>query len=291
MNLSRRFGIRINTRFLIFGLVIWWLAMFLGYAIISFRTERLSEKISKSGIEIAQELSKLVSLPLLEKKDQAIHSLLNDTAQKKGVVYASVLDHRNKVVAFTGIGQLVPNMTETKRSIEQVSIWEGGFTSHAKILNFASDVNYAGTKIGEILIGLSTSETANAKNQYIIVAVISFLALLLAFMFMGYPTMKTFLMKYINYRRTNPATDSTVKGSLVHCPMCGTQKPFNDKLFTQSNFDKFLTIGASKHDSNPGGATNSKRINLNELAKNEDLSWIRRRIIRRCTEIITKLAA
>jgi hypothetical protein len=110
-------------------------------------------------------------------------------------------------------------------------------------------------------------------------------------MFMGYPTIKTFLMKYINYWRTNPATDSTVKGSLVHCPMCGTQKPFNDKLFTQSNFDKFLTIRASKHDSNPGGAANSKRINLNELAKNEDLSWIRRRIIRRCTEIITKLAA
>ena len=109
--------------------------------------------------------------------------LLNDTAQKKGVVYASVLDHRNKVVAFTGIGQLVPNMTETKRSIEQVLIWEGGFTSHAKILNFASDVNYAGTKIGEILIGLSTSETADPKNQYLIIAVTSFLVLLLLFMF------------------------------------------------------------------------------------------------------------
>lgn len=291
MDLIRQFGQRSTTRYLIFGLVIWWLAMFIGYSIISFRTARVKNKIGKSGVEIAHEFSKLVSLPLLEKEAQAIHSLLTDAAKKKDVVYASVVDHRNKVVAFTGTGRLMPELTEEARSIEQVSIWEGGFASHAKILNFAADVTYAGTKIGELFIGLSTTETAGAKNRYIIIAVSSCVVILLLFMVLRYPTIKTFVEKYINREPSNPVRDSFPKESLFHCPMCGTQKPFTENLFKQSNFDKFLTIGTSERTPNVEGVAGSKRIDLQELAKLEDLSWIRRRIILRCTEIINRLAA
>ena len=265
--------------------------MFIGYSIISFRTNRVKRKIGKSGIEIAHEFSKLVSLPLLEKEAQAIHNLLTDAAKKKDVVYASVVDHRNNVVAFTGTGHLMPEMTEAARSIEQVSIWEGGFASHAKILNFAADVTYAGTKIGELFIGLSTAGTAGAKNKYVFIAVSSCVVLLLILTVLSYPTIKTFVVKYINREPSNPATDSSSKESLFHCPMCGTQKPISEDLFTQSNLAKFLAIGTPERKPNVEDAAGSKRIDLQALAESEDLSWIRRRIILRCTEIINKLAA
>ena len=92
---------------------------------------------------MTHEFSELVSLPLLEKNDRTIHSLLTDAANKKDVIYASVVDHRNKVIAFTGTGHLMPDMIDVAHSVEKVSVWEGGFASHAKFLNFASDVTYA----------------------------------------------------------------------------------------------------------------------------------------------------
>ena len=292
MDLIRRFSLRSTTRYLIFGLVIWWLAMFIGYSIISFRTDRVRRQIGRSGIEIAHEFSKLVSLPLLEKEAQTIHSLLTDAAKKKGVVYASVVDHRNKIVAFTGTGHLLPEITEAAKSVEQVSIWEGGLASQAKVLNFAADITYAGTKIGEFFIGLSTAGAAGAKNQFGIIAVSSCAVLLLILVVLRYPTIKTAAVKIINRRPSDPATNSFSKETLFHCPMCGTQKPATGDLFKQSNIAEFLAIGTSgpgpKHIANAAG---SKKIDLQALAESEDLSWIKRRIILRCTEIINKLAA
>jgi hypothetical protein len=70
----------------------------------------------------------------------------------------TVVDHRNKVVAFTGVGHLLPDMTGARRSIENVSIWKGEFKNYPKILNFASEITYGGTKIGEFFVGLSATE-------------------------------------------------------------------------------------------------------------------------------------
>ena len=64
-------GFRLNTRYIIYGIVIWWLAMLIGYAIITFRSDRHKGKLKAAGIAITNELSELISLPLLEKNDQA----------------------------------------------------------------------------------------------------------------------------------------------------------------------------------------------------------------------------
>ena len=264
--------------------------MLIGYAIITFRSDRHKDKLKASGIAITKEFSELVSLPLLEKNDQTIHSLLTDAASKKDVIYASVVDHRNKVVAFTGTGHLMPDMTDAAHSVEKVSVWEGGFASHAKFLNFASDVTYAGTKIGEIFIGLSTGETFPTRNIFLIIAVSSCLALLVLILVFCYRPIGASLMKAVNFNRSIPAMDSDLKDSLVTCPLCGTQKPLSDRVFHPPNLDRFLTLGNSQDGSNTANVAHGKRINIDDLAKKDDLSWMRRQIIRRCTEIIKKLA-
>jgi hypothetical protein len=291
MDSIQRSGFRLSNRYIIYGIVIWWLAMLLGYSIISFRSDRYKHGLTKSGIILTREFSELVSLPLLEKNDQTIHSLLTDAANKKDVIYASVVDHRNKVIAFTGTGHLMPDLTAAANSVEKVSVWEGGFASHAKFLNFASDITYAGTKIGEIFIGLSTVEALQTKKIFLIIAGLSCLALLVFILVFRFQSTSAFLMKALNINRSNSAIESSGNESLVVCPLCGTQKPVSDRIFQRSNLDRFLTIRTAHDGKSAGGGTHGKRIDINNLAIKEDLSWMRRQIIERCTEIIKKLAA
>jgi predicted secreted protein len=291
MDSIQRFGNRLNTRHLILVLIIWWLVMLIVYSIITLRVNHLKDKLRETGVEITQEFSNLVSLPLLEKNSQSISTLLTDAANRTDVIYASVVDHRNKVVAFTGTGHLMPDRTEAVRSIEKVALWEGGFASHAKILNFVADVTYAGTKIGEIFIGLSTPETFQTRKQFLFIAVLSCLILLFLVAVFRYQTIKTFLLKYLNLNQSSAAIDPALRKTPVICPLCGTHQPFSGKLFNRSGLDKFLKTGDSKLISNPGGVADSKKPDLPEPAGKEDLSRIRRQIILRCTEIIKKLTA
>ena len=126
MDSIQRFGNRLNTRHLILVVVIWWLAMLIAYSIITLRVNHLKDKLKETGVAITHEFSNLVSLPLLEKNSQSISTLLTDAVNRTDVIYASVVDHRNTVVAFTGTGHLMPDRTEAVRSIEKVALWEGG---------------------------------------------------------------------------------------------------------------------------------------------------------------------
>jgi len=265
--------------------------MLLGYSIISFRSDRHKSKLTESGIQMTHAFSEHVSLPLLEKNDQKINSLLTDAVNKKDVVYALVVDHRNKVIAFTGTGHLMPDMTDAADIVEKVSVWEGGFASHAKFLNFASDVTYAGTKIGEIFIGLSTGKTYQTRNIFLIIAGLSCLALLIFILVFRYRSTSEFLMKAFNFKRSYSAINSAGNDTLVVCPLCRTHKPFSDRVFHRSSLERFLTIETANNGSNTGRVAHGKRIDINDLARKDDLSWMRRQIIERCTEIIKKLAA
>ena len=224
MDLIQRLGKRLSDRNLILILVFWWLAMLIVYSIITLRVNHLKTQLRKSGVEITNTFSSRVSLPLLEKNSQSIHNLLTDAANQANVVYASVVDHRNKVVAFTGTGHLMPDMTDATRSVEKVSIWEGGFASHAKILNFASDIIYAGTKIGEIFIGLSTPQSFQTRKQFTIVAVCSSILLLVLIAFLRYGLIKTWFVRYFDSAHSNAEKMSNAKKALVICPLCGSQK-------------------------------------------------------------------
>ena len=291
MDSIRRFANRINTRHLILVVAVWWLVMLVAYTIFTLRVNTLKGKLRETGVELTHEFSNLASLPLLEKNAQSISTLLTDAVNRTSVIYASVVDHRNKVVAFTGTGNLMPDRTDAVRSIEKVAMWEGGFASHARILNFVSDITYAGTKIGEIFIGLSSPETFQIRKQFTFIAVLSCLVLLFLIAAFRYHTIKTFLLKYLNFNSSRSAIDSGSEKTLMICPLCGTQLPFSGNLFNRSDLNKFLKIGDPKHISNPGGVADSRRPALPELAEREDLLRIRHQIILRCTEIIKKLTA
>jgi hypothetical protein len=291
MDSIRRFGNRLNTRHLILAVVIWWLVMLMVYTIITLRVNHLQGKLRETGIQLTHELSKLVSLPLLEKNSQSISTLLTDAVNREDVIYASVVDHRNKVVAFTGTGHLFPDRTDAVRSIDKVALWEGGFAGHTKILNFVSDITYAGTKIGEIFIGLSTPKALQIRAYFTFVAIISSLILLLLVAVLRYQTIKTFVLKYTNLHSPRSAVDPALQKKPIICPLCGTHHPLSHKLFNRTGLNQFLKADTSKLISNTDGAADSQNPDLPQMDGNEDLSRVRRQIILRCTEIIKKLTA
>jgi len=290
MVFAKRSWVRLSTRHSVLILMVWLVAMVIAYAITTIRIDRLRDTIRKSGIEITTELSKSVSLPVLEEDVQAIHTLLLNAAKRSGIIYASVVDHQEKVLAFAGAENFLPDMPEAARSTDNVWLWEGRLENYARILNMASEITYSGTKVGEILVGLSVTEALRIRNQFVIVAVVSGLILLSLIVILHFQSLGSRPWRFRGLNRVNPATIPNLEKSRVTCPLCGTQKPFFDKVFNPSNLNRLLIIEALEHEPDPGKHRASKGLNLSQLAKREDLSWIKRQVILRCTEIIRKLA-
>ena len=68
------------------------------------------------------------------------------------------------------------------------------------------------------------------------------------------------------------------------------RKPLSEGVFNEPRLDKALIIEALEHESGGGKFADSNGVTLSELSRRDDLSWIRRQVIFRCTEIIRKLA-
>lgn len=291
MESIRQLSSRLNWRYVFVGVVVWWLVMLMVYSILSLRVNHLKNRLTKTGTELTTELANLVSLPLLENDSQSIHRLLTEAAGKPGVFYASVVDHRNKVVAFTGTGHLMPDMTPTARSTEKVTIREGGFASHAKIINFVSNITYAGTQIGELFIGMSTPGPVQTRKIFAIIAVISGLLLFLSFILFRYQSIRDTLTKILPATPLTTKIEAGAKDNPIACPLCGTRKTLSATLFKPSKLDPHLKGGLTMQsvNPNPGVASNEKVAQTHRVS--DDLVWLKRRIILRCAEIIKNLTA
>ena len=218
--------------------------------------------------------------------------MLVHAVKKTDMVHASVVNHQDEIVTFVGSEQVTPATGLSVNSGGHISFWEGELSDHMKIFGFASDVIYSGTKIGRIQIALSTEKLIKVRNQFIVLVVSGCLiVLLLIAAIRYYPGIWAIPVRRINIDQQDQPLDIALKGSLVTCPLCGAQKPFSEKLFTRSNFGRLLIIKASSNKSGVSGSAKRKGIRLSDLAKQDEFSWFKRRILLRCTEIIKKLAA
>lgn len=291
MGTTQRDGVRIRTRHLIWAIIFWWLLMIVAYFITTLRIDHLKNSLQDSGLQIIQELSNHVRIPLLERDAQAIRALLVDAGKKANVVYASVADHKNEIIAFAGGEQKLPVTKESARKFEQITFWEGNIANHSKIVSFASDIAYSGTKIGEIYLALPTTKAEKIRNQFKYLAIFSFLVFLFFIFLMRLRSIVAIPVKLQNYFRRGHQADTNPQPSLVTCPLCGTQKPFSSEVFNHSHHEGILSIKASQSDPKTGRPADSKGIDLSELAKRGDFFSIKRRVILRCAEIIQKLTA
>jgi hypothetical protein len=261
------------------------------YFLTTVRIDHAEDSIRASGIEIIQELSKLISLPLLDSNAQIIHALLVYAAKRDEMIHASVRDHQNKIVTLTGAEKLIPSGKPETHFGAHVSFWEGELPNHKKIFNLASDVTYGGTKIGRIQIAFSGEGLLRIRDQFVIVAVTSGVILLLVIVgILWYPRTWPAPVKLMEVFRREHRSDNAIENSLITCPLCGAQKPFSKGLFKRSNFGRLLIVRPLLNQRRGEEVAHSKGMRLSDLAKRDDLSWLKRQIMVRCAEIVKRLA-
>ncbi len=289
-----RYGLpKINRRLGLFVVALFGF-MTIAYTVASICITGSEDRIRDAGIQLTKELSQSISLPLLEENVQAIHSLLSYAAKNRNIVYASILDHRNEIVTQVGNEGNIPEKNGEVRSINQISIWESVLPNRKKIVSFSSDLTYSGTKIGEIFITLPGAETSTIRNLLKIAVVSIPLLLIASAVMLRHRDITSGVMKLRNLcrRRADGYSDidPVLTDAFVTCPMCGNRKVFSPDVFSDSHLEDVFLLKIPKKETCAELGDVSEGLQLSELSKREDLSWLKRQVILRCTEIITKLA-
>ena len=263
------------------------------YLINIFRIGQKEEKIRKTGIEISKQLSRSVSLPLLEENIQSIQSLLSYAAKNKDILTLSVFDHRKEIVTQLGPGEVLPHAKDGGQSISQVSVWENELDNQKNVFSFSTDIVYAGTKIGELYMALPGAETSAIRNQLKIAVILVFLIVVAFVGAWRYPDISSRWMKFKSSGRQKTGVgndiDPVMTGAFVTCPLCGTRKAFTPDVFRHSDLEDVFLFKVSEKEEDRGNFPDSEGIQLAELSEKEDLSWLKRQVIMRCGEIILKL--
>ena len=291
MDFKNKDAARIKKSRLFLCVAIWWLVIVIGYLIISFKIEKIKNDITQSGVALLHEVTGKTGLPLLERDVTSLSKILQDVEKRPGVSYASIIDHKNKIIAYTDPNQLLPVKSKRVSSSDHVSFWEGSSNRHSRIINFSTDIIYAGTRIGKFYLTYSAAWINKIKYGFILIAISSFIILvfvLTGFYFRGLRPITGALKT--RYRPKVSFALRFFENSNMSCPLCGAEQPFSRERFSNINLDKFLIVKSVQDGSNPDRFRPSKGILLSEVSNREDLVWLKRQVIFRCTEIIKKLA-
>ena len=237
--------------------------------------------------------SSRASLPLLELDMPTLSALLSDSTSSSDIVYAAIVDHKNNVMAYTNVELIMSIKKEGALTVDQVSFWEGDSSDYKRIVNFSSDVTYAGTKIGEIYLAISAAEIDKFEKRFSFGALSSFTILLFVIIVLYYKEVRSIVSKLRAGYRSQAGSRGVLAEEMasIVCPLCGTNKPFSQEVFNCINLNRFRIIRSTNTKLKPGMSDKSKDIFLSEIAKRKDLGWLKRQVIVRCIEIIKKLVA
>jgi hypothetical protein len=291
MDLNKKNTGRIKTSRLLLCVAIWWLFLGIGYMIISYKIDKFKKDITRTGVALLHEVTDRTSLPLLEYDLNSLRKILQDVEKKPGVLYASIIDHKNKIVAYTDPGQLIPDKSKSVSRSDHVFFWEGSSVGHSRIINFSTDLTYSGTKIGEIFLTFSATFINRMKYGFIFTAVSSFIILVLVLTglyFKGFRSITHALKARYSKKLTFPLGFSA--SSNIACPLCGAEQTFSRERFTDINLDRFLIIQSARNVSDLDRFRPPRGISLSEISNREDLAWLKRQVVLRCIEIIKRLS-
>jgi hypothetical protein len=252
---------------------------------------RVRKTISQSGVKMARVFSSRASLPLLELDMPTLSALISGSTSSSDIVYAAIVDHKNNVMAYTNVELIMSIKKEGALTVDQVTFWEGDSSEYKRIVNFSSDVTYAGTKIGEIYLAISAAEIDKFEKRFSFGALSSFIILLFVIIVLYYKEVGSIVSKLRSgYRPQAGSRGVFAETTCIACPLCGTNKPFSQEVFNCINLNRFRIIRSTNSELKPGASDKSKDIFLSEIAKRKDLGWLKRQVIVRCIEIIKKLA-
>ena len=272
-------------------LLIWWVAAVFFYLFIAAQENNRVGRVTATGINTVLLNAEQAGLPLLEQNVPALTRLAQDVARVKGVVNVSIIDHKNKIIAFTNPDQLLATSSKTAQQKEGVSYWPHKLDNGTRAVCFSSDIIYSGTKIGEIFLAMNASGSVGLTTTFFVSALVSFLLIvfiLLVLDFQGVYALRSAIGERIRAWTAGDGDPSDDREMI--CPVCGSHKPLSRSFVLQANLERFAVVRSAQKENGAAQLLQLKGVNLREISRRDDLGWFRRQMIHRCADIIKKLS-
>jgi hypothetical protein len=272
-------------------LFIWWVVAVFFYLFIAARDTSLMNQVRDKGLATVLESAKQAGLPLLERDLDSLTRLTQDVARLTGVVNISIIDHKNKIIAYTDPDQLLPISSKAVQLKDGTKYWPHILADGTQAICFSTDIVFAGTKIGEVFLAMDADGSAGLTTAFFLSALVSFLLIVFALLvidFHGILPLKAAMVARI--RAWTGADDELPDDREVICPVCGNHKPLNRSFLLQANLDRYPVVRSTRRENDTAQLLLAKGVNLREISRREDLGWLRRQMIHRCADIIKKLA-
>ncbi len=272
-------------------LIVWWVAAVFFYLFIAAQENNRVDRVSAAGVKIVRFNAEQAGLPLLEQNVPALTRLAQDVGRVKGVINVSIIDHKNKIIAFTNPEQLLAMSSKAAARKDDVSYWPQTLDDGTRAVCFSSDIIYAGTKIGEFFLAMDASGPAGLTTVFFLASLVSFLMIiftLLVLDFQGLPALRSAMGARISAWTTGEEDPSDNREMI--CPICGSHKPLSRSFMLQGNLERFPVVRPAQTEKGPAQFLHKEGVNLREISRREDLGWFRRQMIHRCADIIKKLS-
>jgi len=272
-------------------LSLWWVSAVLFYLFIVAKETHLVDEATFTGIATIKESTAKAGLPLLERDLQALTQLAQKMSKMAGVVNVSIIDHKNKIIAFTNPDLLLPTSSAEARIKDGVGYWNYSLDNGTEVICFSGDISFAGTKIGEVFLAMDTGGAASLTANFFWVA-------------LGSLVLIVFALLVIDYQGIHPLKDAALErlyiwtgrsgilpeGGELICPLCGSQKQLSRSFLIDVNLDRYPVFRQVGNETGTAQILLAKGVSLREISRREDLGWLRRQMIHRCLDIIKKLA-
>ena len=260
---------------IIFGTV--WLILAITYAIMAAQSNSRLAALIDDGVAQVKTMSETAGLPLLEQDIKSLHQMLKRIEERPEVLYASVIDHKNKILAYTDAGRLLPDRGDQIEQFQGVDTWQD-----QDAMVFSKSIYFAQTPIGEIRLALSLEPVLLPKKRFAIIAAIALTGLALLLLWVYGREWTGRIRDLILGRRAG------VDVRFLLCPLCG-QKAHRDARFCHaSNMENAPII---RFFGNGADAESGSALHLSEIGSNPSLAPVKDQMIRQCAEIIKRLAA
>lgn len=169
-----------GKRFLM-SLAVWFVVCLMLYGLIHIRENNHTRQLILTGVAISKDVSSQSGLPLLEKNFDLLGRFLEKITAKPGVVFASIIDHKNKLIAYTDQDQFLTLKKQKSGAMENVSYWRISGLNNQKVMNFSSEITFSDTRVGEVFISLAAENLDRLRYMFAYLSIITLIVIFILF--------------------------------------------------------------------------------------------------------------
>ncbi|MCA1785961.1 MAG: hypothetical protein LC657_08275 [Desulfobacteraceae bacterium] len=170
-----------GNRFLL-SIAVWFVVCLIIYGFINMREHNHTRRLILTGVAISKDISSQSGLPLLEKNFDLLGRFLEEITAKPGVMFASIIDHKNKLIAYTDQDQFLTLKKQKSGALENVGYWRISGLNNQKVMNFSSEITFSDTRVGEVFISLAAENLDRLRRVF---AYLSITTLIIIFILFG----------------------------------------------------------------------------------------------------------